>query len=63
MKLNSQQISILRLLAFGETQKESAKILKLSYWKYNKLLKESIKELSARNKTNAAVKASVLNII
>ena len=63
MKLNKKQIAILRLLAFGETQKEIAKILNLSKSQMNRLLKDSIQELSARNKTNAAVKAVLLNII
>ncbi len=63
MNLNKQQIAILRLLAFGETQKEIAKILNLSKSQINRLLKDSIQELSARNKTNATVKAVLLNII
>ena len=63
MNLNKQQIAILRLLAFGKTQKEIAKILNLSKSQINRLLKDSIQELSARNKTNATVKAVLLNII
>lgn len=63
MLLSEQQIQILKFLSEGKTQKEISEILYISKFKVHKQLQNCIKKLSAKNKTETAVKAVILNII
>jgi DNA-binding NarL/FixJ family response regulator len=62
-KLSPIEVAILGMAAVGETDEAMAKRLKLSVWSVKRAMRSALLRLSARNRTEAVVRAIQAGIV